>query len=254
MWFLSMIYLSQAFVLTGLHQSSHTDLDLVISNEYLLIALLPCLLLLSGSRTFSAPANRWVGNETEFIMTRAIDRNIFYRSKATLLSLIVLIVPVALLLFSFKAPDLQASLHTEISPARCLSHISGSKLVASLPGEAQPLIFIPSGNLLIATWHLWAAMMITIAVQLVVLSPLPYFDFVRSRLSRLHILWKMMMIIIWASLVLRFSDALWDAAHLANNDLFFSFAAHQTDFWIVTVPMLIVGQLWCERRFSRLEQ
>jgi hypothetical protein len=43
-------------------------------------------------------------------------------------------------------------------------------------------------------------------------------------------------------------------ALFSSVDLFYSFAAHQTAFWIVTVPMFIVGQFLCERRFARLEQ
>jgi hypothetical protein len=36
--------------------------------------------------------------------------------------------------------------------------------------------------------------------------------------------------------------------------LFFRFAAYQSSFWILALAAVIVGQLWCERRFVRLEQ
>ena len=36
--------------------------------------------------------------------------------------------------------------------------------------------------------------------------------------------------------------------------VFFAFLDHQTDFWVLMVPTMILGQLCCERLFARLEQ
>jgi len=35
---------------------------------------------------------------------------------------------------------------------------------------------------------------------------------------------------------------------------FFSFVAHQPLFWFLAALAFILGELWCERRFARLEQ
>jgi hypothetical protein len=53
---------------------------------------------------------------------------------------------------------------------------------------------------------------------------------------------------------------LFDLTHLGkdeatvNEQLFFSFAAHQPLTWILTALAFVLTQLWCERRFARLEQ
>jgi hypothetical protein len=54
---------------------------------------------------------------------------------------------------------------------------------------------------------------------------------------------------------------LWINLHSSRMDtlpsmehLFFTFAAHQAVFWVLTALALILGQFWCERRFAGLEQ
>ena len=39
-----------------------------------------------------------------------------------------------------------------------------------------------------------------------------------------------------------------------KETVFFSFVAHQSLFWFMSILALLFGQLWCERRFARLEQ
>jgi len=38
-----------------------------------------------------------------------------------------------------------------------------------------------------------------------------------------------------------------------NERLFFLFSANQIVSWILALGALILGQLWCERRFAQLE-
>jgi preprotein translocase subunit SecY len=38
-----------------------------------------------------------------------------------------------------------------------------------------------------------------------------------------------------------------------GKELFFSFAASQSLYWTLTLVALLGVQLWCERRFTRLE-
>ena len=183
----------QIFMLSTLRVAppSKPDLDAVVSNWYILIMLAPWTLLLIPER-FSAMTNQWAGNATEFLLTRATDRNILYRSKAALLYLIVLVVFGVLFLSFLKRPD-----------------------------------------------------------QLLYLNP---FKFPNLLKSRMPILWRLLIISIWALLIIRFGDAFFDMLDFGNNRLFFSFAAHQAGFWIFAALVLILGQLWCERRFARLEQ
>jgi len=70
---------------------------------------------------------------------------------------------------------------------------------------------------------------------------------------RLWIFWSLLMSSIFVPLFI-------DLHHIRDQtpphmeSLFFLFAAHQAAFWILTALTLILGQLWCERRFAQLEQ
>jgi hypothetical protein len=39
-----------------------------------------------------------------------------------------------------------------------------------------------------------------------------------------------------------------------DQHAFFCHAANQSYFWILAIGVLLVGQIWCERRFAQLEQ
>jgi hypothetical protein len=139
-WYISAMLLMPLYIL-GVIPRPNSDLNAIISNQYFFIMALPAMLLLMPER-YSASTNQWAGNATEFLLTRAIDRNILYRSKATFLYLIVLVIPGIIFLLSFKNPDLQVTLHSDISPELCLTHVPGSTLVVPDTEHSQPLIFI----------------------------------------------------------------------------------------------------------------
>jgi len=225
------------------------DLDSAISNVAFLILLLPGMILLTPQSSYAA-ANQSTGNATEFLITRATDRNILYRSKAIILYLIALAIPVALLFVSLKNPDLHVTLNSQISPELCFSHVPGSTLVPSKTEQSQPQVFIPAGNVLIAGWHIWALLAGALAMQLLFLIRFKGPGWLKDS----PIFWRLVFIGVWMCLILLFLGIVVDAAHSANNHLFFSFAAHQTLFWILTAFIVIPGHLWCERRFARLEQ
>lgn len=242
-WTMSVVLLSPQLIILG----SRLDLDDSISNMFMVMALLPAMLLLTPEK-FSVSGTQRGENGFQFLLTRAIDRHILYRSKAALLYLTALLLPVAFFLFSMINPDLQVALGSNISADLCLSHIYGSTLVTSRQG--QQLVFIPDGKLLTAGWHLWALLIALLAIQLVFLARFKSFISLKS----LPVVWKLICIGIWAVLILRFGDAFMETLHSTNNRLFFSFAAHPFLFWLFAVLVLIPGQLWCERRFTCLEQ
>jgi hypothetical protein len=39
-----------------------------------------------------------------------------------------------------------------------------------------------------------------------------------------------------------------------NEIAFIFFAAHQILCWLIAIAVLVLGQIWCEKRFSRMEQ
>jgi hypothetical protein len=56
-----------------------------------------------------------------------------------------------------------------------------------------------------------------------------------------------------------FSPLEWDLHTMASGTpssyqrIFFLYAAHPLEFWITTFLALLSGQIWCERRFARME-
>jgi hypothetical protein len=231
------------------------DLDSQISNTFVLWLLLWA----PYSKRFPG-IHPLAGMSTQFLVSRAVDRNILYRSTLALLYFVILAVPFAIFLFALKKPDLEVYLYSGISPDLCLSHVPGSSLVTTHTGHDRPLIFIPNGNPLIAAWHLWAFLVGMLGMQF--LSLIPYHKLRWLKIS--PFVWKSffgillgLLLSVFGILVGLLFGLLCIVVILAslsyNNHLFYSFAAHQTAFWIVTVPMLIVGQFLCERRFARME-
>jgi len=97
------------------------------------------------------------------------------------------------------------------------------------------ILFVGRGNLLVENWHLWFSLVIVIIVPMLLFISHP----LKHPLVRLF----------------AFVIPLVAGGDLSSRKaFFFFFVSHQALFWILTVPVLILGQLWCERRFAQLEQ
>jgi hypothetical protein len=133
-----------------------------ISNWY--VGFLPAIILYSG-RLFSG-----AGMPTEFLIIRAIDRPILYRSTVALFYLAILVVPVGIFIFSLKNPDIRVDFSAGYSsPEQCLSHVAGSTLVPSKRASDLTQIFIPDGKRLFGEWHLWSFLVAMLGVQILLL-------------------------------------------------------------------------------------
>jgi hypothetical protein len=97
------------------------------------------------------------------------------------------------------------------------------------------MFFIPQRSHLQDFWQLWiyVAAAILIPILIFIVHPIK------------HSLTKLVALAILMALL----------GHLASVDAIFAcFVTHQSVFWILTIPALILAQLWCERRFAQLEQ
>jgi hypothetical protein len=182
----------------------------------------------------------------EFILTRAIDRPVFYRAKAALLYSVVLALPVTSLVHSVGDPDLIVSEYSKNVQRECLASVPGSMLMGSENQKIPPsLIAIPRGNVLVAEWQFWLLLIAAMALQLLI--PLLY-PFKYGRVAFWAIFFGLILV------------PLFDLTHLGrdqptvNEQLFFSMASQQVLFWILSAVAFIFTQLWCERRFAQLEQ
>jgi len=101
-----------------------------------------------------------------------------------------------------------------------------------------PLIifFALQGNPLVQRWHLW------IYLLAVVISPV--LTFINYPL-RNRVIFRSFALVIPMSCLGGLSS---------YKPVFFSFITHQLLFFILTGVAFILAQLWCERRFARLEQ
>jgi hypothetical protein len=182
---------------------------------------------------------------SEFILTRAIDRHVLYRAKAAVLYLLVLTLPCVALANSLRNPDLIVNEYSKVVQQQCLAAVPASTLIPASKKNSQPLILIARGNVLVAEWQLWVMLIAAITLQLFILILYPF---------------KYGKIIFWVLYFGLILVPLFDLTHLGkdeatdNEQLFFSFAAHQVCSWILIALAFVLTQLWCERRYAQLEQ
>lgn len=246
-WFMPVAF-GAPFLITGNFPSSyHSTLSSLLTVQNLFFAGIFGAFVLAPERFLSSAANTaWSSSGTEFLLTRTIDRPLLYRSKAAFFFILVLLMPLFTLLLSLKNPNLKVIEYSNMARHECLNSVPGSTLEPDPSGSSSPLIVIPQGNILIEEWHFWQFIISVIVVQalILLLYPLKY---------RLWLFYALFMSFI-------FVPDLIDLHHIRDElpshteRLFFSFAANQAAFWIFTAFALILGQLWCERRFARLEQ
>jgi hypothetical protein len=193
---------------------------------------------------FGSTSNAW-NSGTEFLLTRAIDRPLLYRSKVFFLYIIILLAPLANVLHSSKNPDLKVTEYSNEARQQCLKSVPGSILESNPNGSRSPLISIPRGNVLIEKWHFWLFLISALGGQALILLLYPF----------KRAIW-IFYAIVMSSVFLPFFDFhhLRDETPTLLQRVFFPFAAHQWAFWILTVLAVMLGQLWAERRYARLEQ
>jgi hypothetical protein len=199
---------------------------------------------IAPERFLSSNQSTWTSG-TEFLLTRAVDRSILYRSRAMLLYLMVLIFPLISILVALRSPDLIVTeLSAKVQP-ECLSNLPGSTLLSEIYGLPPTRIFIPQGSVLIALWHFWLSLVAIIMFQalLLILSSMRWKRFIFFALLGAFFFGSFQ------------SDSYFDeiGSTTLYERLFFAFIANQALFWVATVCLILPKQLWFERHFARLE-
>ena len=182
---------------------------------------------------------------SEFLLTRAVDRPVIYRARAALLYVAIFLVPLASLTNSLREPELKVMVIAKSAVQKCLASVPGSTRAPDPSGSKGSVITMPQGNVMVSLWRLWIFAVAGFGVQVLgaLVYPLKHRAFIFSAVFLLCVFAP-----IFAEFQLPRADG---AAHMV---LFFcSFVAHQAAFWIVTALVLILGQLWCEHRFCRLD-
>jgi hypothetical protein len=246
-WLMPIVFGLPLFITGDFPSSYHPNFSSLLTVQNLFFVGIFGTFVLAPEKFLAGPTHAaFSSSGTEFLLTRAIDRSLLYRSKATFFYILILLIPLITLLQSLKNPDLKVTEYSKLGQQLCLSHVTGSMLEPDPSGNRWPLIAIPGGNVLIEKWHFWLFVIAVLIVQALILLLYPF-------RYRWLFLYAIFMSFIFVPLLI-------DLHHIREQvpshmeRLFFSFAAHQTAFWILTGLILILGQLWCERRFARLEQ
>jgi hypothetical protein len=218
-------------------------LSFLVQNQNFFLIWLFGALLLAPDLFAASGASQTIGMGTEFIRTRAVDKVVLARAKTAFFLFVALVGPAAVLLASVGKPNLEVSVYGSVIQNDCLSHVPGSALVQN-HGGGWNLISIPSGHVLLGTWHIWEFLLMAALIQLAVYAIYPF-------KHRKYVFWALFLAISFGPLLgfyQHHDSTPWD------EHVFFLYAANQTIFWIVGITAAIAGQLWCERRFARLEQ
>jgi hypothetical protein len=239
-------YLFQ-LIIPSIGNGYHPRLDDLLSTQSIeFIVLFGAMMLAPEAVRWGASAGVW-STGTEFLLTRAVDRPLVLRARSAVFYLLFLVLPLAAYCFALKSPDLQITEYNKLSHQQVLEQLPGSIPEASDRDGKSNTITIPNGKALIEAWRLWLFMSTAIGVQVFVylVYPLKY---------RKLILWGAILVVIFTPL-LTLGYRLHEVESTSSKEMvFFAFVSHQALFWVITISALLLGQLWCERRFSQMEQ
>jgi hypothetical protein len=218
--------------------------SLLLNQNLFLVGIIGFLLLAPEIMRSGVSAAAWPTG-TEFILTRAVDRHLVFRARSVFFYFLVLAIPLFALLAALRNPSLQISEYDKSLNRQVLDHLPGS-ILAPLDNERQGLITIPNGNTLVESWRSLQFLYVAIGTQVFVLliHPLKY---------RKFILWGTYLALTLFPLLTIMSGMHKSAGPLSSVTIFFAFAGHQWLAWLMATAALILGQVWCERRFASLE-
>ena len=235
------------FITASGRHGSNTLEYLLSSQNMWLVGFLGVMLLVPEVMTSAATKGLWATG-MEFLLTRAVDRPLVFRARSALFYFIILAIPMTAFLGALKKTDLQIDEYNRTEYGQVLDHMAGS-VPSAVNGEKSTTITIPNGKILVKSWCLWLFVCTAIGVQVFInlVYPLKY---------RRFILWGTYLAFIFfpVFLVVNYFRSSAIESLSMRETVFFTFIAHQPFFWLATIAALLLGQLWCERRFSRFEQ
>jgi len=239
-------YIITPLVFRGQDFSPSLGTSLSNQNIFFLVVIAVMLIDPDGFQTDGQRAAMPSG--TDFLLTRAVDRDIVLRARSLLFYALILAIPLLFLAFAFANPGLQISEFNKVSYQAVLERIPGSIAVPAAAGAARARIVIANGNLLVQSWRVWLLLSLSIVIQALILlvHPLRY---------RRFILWGLYLGSIAIFMALLFSGIRSTLTAVPLSEaLFFDFVTYQSVLWPVTLAALFLGQLWCENRFAKSEQ
>jgi len=228
----------------------HPSLGLLLSDyNQFLICMIGAMVLLPEAFYFGSAAASNVGG-TEFLLTRAVDRPLVYRSRAANYLLLVSAVPALLTFHALFRPDAQVGEYSRTLHDAVLAGLPGSTSApVGAHGELKPIL-IPGGNVMVHAWHMGTNLLIVMAVELTMFLVLP----LAGRFQR-WVFWGLILGVGFLP-ILEPLKSLADSMHEKvpySEQFFFWYANHLVLYWGGMLVCVCALQLWCERRFARME-
>ena len=198
---------------------------------------------------------------TVFLLTRATDRYLILRSRSALCYALILITPLSLLYFSLSDPRLDLKESDPQTYYMVLHQVPGSTQVQSMSGvdssghsitlsDRNELLSIPSGKTMIASWRLclFSCLIAFTQAFILLICQLRFQQLLLYGFGFLMLLLPMLIVMLCVSLN-------FDLHYNTLDEVpFIFFASHQILCWLIAIAFLILGQIWSESRFSRLER
>jgi hypothetical protein len=227
------------------HMVTELSLDSLLHFSYIFFVGWFGVMILAPEILTPGGGTAKIGIGNDFLITRAVDKSLICRAKSMLFYGLVVIVPFSTLLLAARQPDLRLFEYSKISRIDILSHFPN----AIQTGDPRSHhLLIPFGQVWVAVWGIMVFLTTASVTQLIIWLIYRF----RYRRSLLIIC---MFTFILLPLVRIFSHgAGLKGDQLSLNETFFlAFVSHPILYGVLLVIALITGQLWCERRFVRLE-
>lgn len=223
-----------------------TSLDLLLGNQMIYFVILLGIPLLTPDQGNFNKSNlfRTSGSDTEFLLTRAVDRHLLYRSRSLLFFFLLLIIPLISFSVSLFHPDLKLFESNSSLYHRVMQVLPGS--IPEAPDTDGKLrdIFLPNGNILIGNWRVWISLCFGVATITLwtTFKKLKSFEWILNLLGCAFLFYFCFPRMFFHASSDTGRD-IWDL----NTALFFFFATHQFFCWLIAIPSLFLSLYFYER-------
>jgi len=234
------------FVLFVLFRDSKgpTSLDLLISNQLIYFVLIFGSIWLVPNLGGGRKRQSIGAAGTEFLLTRAVDRHLLFRSRSLLFFFLLLIIPLICFAFSLHQPGQKLFESNGSLYQRVMQELPGSMPQAPDTDGKLKYIFLPEGNILIGMWRIWSPLFLGITT-LSLLTFAQKYKYVWWLFSPLGLV-----LVIFYCFPTVFSHGFFGVERDEldpNTAFFFFYATHQTLCWLIAIPALFLSLLWYER-------
>jgi len=242
-----------------------SSLDLLLGTSNMIFAVIFGIYVLSPESVQRKSGGISVSS-TEFLLTRAVDRRMISRARVFIYYCFISVVPLGMWIYSYNHPDIQVFAYERNEQELILSHLPGSAAVrdhmqeelhshlssTSTARDRENMdtnIMIPNGNILIQEWVLSTYVMLALGMQVIILA-------VSNLKYRTFFQWGLYFALLISMTGMPFLTILTHASKQISwmESSFLYFSTHQIIWWITAIVLFLLGQVWCERRFTNTEQ